>query len=155
MEEYMARMHSHARGKSRSTKPSNPTKPSWLGQSPKETELLVVKYVKEGKSASQVGILLRDEYGIPSVKLVTGKSVSQILKEKELLTEIPEDVMALIRKIVFIKKHMDENKKDMTAKRGLRLAENKITRLVAHYKSTGRLAADWTYDPDRIKLYVE
>jgi small subunit ribosomal protein S15 len=151
----MARMHSHARGKSGSTKPSNPTKPSWLTQSNKETELLVVKYAKEGKSPSQIGILLRDDYGIPSVKLVTGRSVAQILKEKELLAEIPEDVMALITKVVKIKKHMDENGKDMTAVRGLRLAENKINRLVKHYKETGRLAKDWSYDPDRIKLYVE
>jgi small subunit ribosomal protein S15 len=151
----MARMHSHARGKSRSTKPASPTKPAWLTQSPKETELIVVKYAKEGKSASQIGVYLRDEYGIPSVKLVTGKTVSQILKEKELLVEIPEDVMALIRKVVLIKKHQDINKKDMTAIRGLRLAESKIQRLVRYYKSNGRLAADWTYDPDRIKLYVE
>jgi small subunit ribosomal protein S15 len=151
----MARMHSGARGKSRSTKPSNPTKPAWLTQSPKETELLVVKYAKEGKSASQIGTLLRDEYGIPSVKLVAGKSVSAILKEKELLVDIPEDVMALIKKVVLIKKHQDENKKDMTAIRGLRLAESKINRLVKYYKKSGRLSADWSYDPDRIKLYVE
>lgn len=151
----MARMHSHARGKHRSVKPSNPTKPVWMTQSPKETELLVVKYAKEGKSTSQIGLLLRDEYGIPSVKLATGKSVSQILKEKDLIQEIPEDIMALIKKVVFIKKHQEENKKDMTAIRGLRLTENKINRLVKHYKSTGRLPSNWSYDPERIKLYVE
>ncbi len=151
----MARMHSHARGKHRSTKPSNPTKPAWLTQSPKETELLVVKYAKDGKTPSQIGTMLRDEYGIPSVKLVTGKTVNRILKEKSLMADIPEDVMALITKVVLIKKHMDENKKDMTAKRGLRLAENKINRLVKHYKESGRLPKDWSYDPDRIKLYVE
>ncbi|HIH24583.1 TPA: 30S ribosomal protein S15 [Candidatus Woesearchaeota archaeon] len=151
----MARMHSHARGQSRSTKPSAPTKPTWLAQSAKETELLVVKYAKDGKSPSQIGLHLRDEYGIPSVKLVTGKSVAQILKEKTLQTEIPEDVMALVTKVVKIKKHQDENKKDMTAIRGLRLTESKINRLVKYYKTTGRLPADWSYDPDRIKLYVE
>ena len=148
-------MHSGARGKSRSTKPGSPTKPSWLTQSNKETELLVTKYAKEGKSPSQIGILLRDEYGIPSIKQITNKSVSQILKEKELQTEIPEDVMALIKKVVLIKKHQDVNKKDMTAIRGLRLAESKINRLVSYYKKNGRLSTDWSYDPDRIKLYVE
>ena len=151
----MARMHSHARGTSKSTKPSNPTKPSWLSQSAKETELLVVKTSKDGKTPSQVGLYLRDQYGIPSVKLVTGKSVSAILKEKELQTEIPEDVMALITKVVKIKKHMDVNKKDMTSIRGLRLAESKINRLVKYYKDTGRLPQNWSYDPDRIKLYVD
>ena len=151
----MARMHSHARGTSKSTKPSNPTKPTWLSQSAKETELLVVKTSKDGKTPSQVGLYLRDQYGIPSVKLVTGKSVTAILKEKELQTEIPEDVIALVTKVVKIKKHMDENKKDMTSIRGLRLAESKINRLVRYYKSTGRLPQNWSYDPDRIKLYVD
>jgi small subunit ribosomal protein S15 len=148
-------MHSHAKGKSRSTRPSAPAKPTWLAQSPKETELLVVKYAKEGKSPSQIGLHLRDEYGIPSVKLVAGKTVNQILKEKSLQADIPEDVMALVTKVVKIKKHMDENGKDMTAIRGLKLAESKINRLVKHYKATGRLPKDWSYDPDRIKLYVE
>jgi small subunit ribosomal protein S15 len=151
----MARMHSHARGKSRSTKPSSPAKPTWLSQSPKETELLVVKYAKEGRSPSQIGTLLRDEYGIPNVMQVSGKSITQILAEKELSADIPEDVMALITKVVKIKKHQDENKKDMTSVRGLRLAESKINRLVTYYKKIGRLPQDWSYDPDRIKLYVE
>ena len=31
---------------------------------------------KEGKSTSEIGILLRDTYGIPSVKLITGKRVN-------------------------------------------------------------------------------
>jgi small subunit ribosomal protein S15 len=148
-------MHSGARGKSRSTKPAKAVAPSWLTQGAKETELLVVKMAKDGKSPSLIGTRLRDEYGVPSVRLVTGKSVVQILQEKQLVTDIPEDVMALITKVVLIKKHLDENKKDMTAKRGLRLTESKINRLVKYYKSTGRLAADWSYDPDRIKLYVE
>ncbi len=151
----MARMHSHARGVSRSTKPSAPVKPTWLSQSPKETELLVVKYAKDGNSASQIGLHLRDEFGIPSVKLVTGKSISDILKEKSLQQEIPEDVMALVTQVVKIKKHMDENKKDMTAIRGLRLTESKINRLVKYYKTSGRMSADWSYDPDKIKLYVD
>ena len=128
----MARMHSGARGSSRSTKPSSPQKPAWLTQSAKEVELLIGKYAKEGKSGSQIGLALRDEYGIPDVKLVTGRSITQILADKNLLAEIPEDLMALITKVVLVKKHMDENKKDMTAKRGLRLTESKITRLVTY-----------------------
>ena len=77
------------------------------------------------------------------------------LKEKSLQTDIPEDIMALVTKVVKVKKHMEENGKDMTAIRGLRLAESKINRLVKYYKTIGRLPKDWSYDPDRIKLYVE
>ncbi|KYK26824.1 30S ribosomal protein S15 [Euryarchaeota archaeon SM23-78] len=151
----MARMHSRARGKSRSTRPSKKVAPSWLKYKPKEVELLVIKYAKEGKNPSQIGIYLRDGYGIPDVKLVTNKSITQILKEKNLLKEIPEDLMALIRKAVLIRKHLGENKKDMPAKRGLQLTESKIKRLTKYYKKIGRLPMTWRYDPERIKLVVE
>jgi small subunit ribosomal protein S15 len=151
----MARMHSSAKGKSRSTKPSKKVVPSWLKYKPKEVELLVVKYAKEGKLPSQIGIYMRDEYGIPDIKTVTKKRVSQILKEKNLLKEVPEDLMALIRKAVFVRKHLLDNKHDMTAKRGLILTESKIKRLTKYYRVTGRLPLNWKYDPEKIKLVVE
>ena len=151
----MARMHSRKKGKSGSTRPAVLKKPSWLSLKPKEVEMLVIKQAKEGKTASQIGIMLRDEYGVPSIKLVTGKSISTILKDKKLQQELPEDIMALMRKAVLIRKHMSENKKDMPGKRGLQLTESKIMRLAKYYKGTGRLPADWKYDPERIKLLIE
>ncbi|MBR9692624.1 30S ribosomal protein S15 [Candidatus Woesearchaeota archaeon] len=151
----MARMHSRKKGKSGSTRPAVLKKPSWLSLKPKEVEMLVIKQAKEGKTASQIGIMLRDEYGVPSIKLVTGKSISMILKDKKLQQELPDDIMALMRKAVLIRKHMDENKKDMPGKRGLQLTESKIMRLAKYYKKTERLPADWKYDPERIKLLIE
>ncbi len=151
----MARMHSRAKGKSGSTKPSKKSVPAWVQYKPKEVELLVTKYAKEGKTASQIGIFLRDEYGIPDVKLITGKSVTKILADKNAAPEIPEDLSALIRKAVLIKKHLEEKKKDLTAKRGLQLTESKIRRLTKYYKNSGKLPKGWKYDPEKIKLYVE
>ncbi len=151
----MARMHSRKKGKSGSSKPAQPSKPAWIGRKPKEVEMLVVKYAKEGKSMSRIGLHLRDEYGVPSVKLVAGKSIRQILEEKKLLPELPDDLLALMRKAVLIRKHQEENRQDMPAKRGLQLTESKIFRLVKYYKGTGRLPATWKYDPAKIKLQVE
>jgi small subunit ribosomal protein S15 len=148
-------MHSGARGKSRSTKPSRKVIPGWLKYKPKEVELLVIKYAKEGKLPSQIGIYLRDEYGIPDIKTIVKKSISQILKEKNLTKEVPEDLMALIRKAVLIRKHLVENKHDMTARRGLILTESKIKRLTKYYRRTGRLLLNWKYDPEKIRLVVE
>jgi small subunit ribosomal protein S15 len=148
-------MHSRAKGKSRSTKPSKKAAPSWVKYKPKEVELLIIKYAKEGKTPSQIGIYLRDAYGIPDVKLITKKSITEILQEKKLLKEIPEDLMALIRKAVLIRKHLDENKKDRPAKRGLQLTESKIKRLTKYYKKKGSLPMTWKYDPERIRLVVE
>lgn len=151
----MARMYSRSRGKSRSTKPVVKTVPSWLQYSGKEVELLVVKLAKEGKNNSQIGLYLRDEYGIPDVKLITKKSISKILAEKSLTKKMPEDLMALLRKVLAVQTHLSENKKDMPAKRGLQLTESKILRLVKYYKKTGRIDSNWNYNPNQIKMYIE
>ncbi len=150
----MARMHSRKKGVSGSTSPVKKSKPSWLKYKPKEVEILVSKYAKEGKSPSQIGTFMRDEYGIPDVKLITKKSISQILKEKNLLKEIPEDLMALIVKAIQIRKHLDENKKDEPAKRGQHLTQSKILRLAKYYKRKNKLPKDWKYDPEKVKLQI-
>ena len=151
----MARMHSRKRGKSSSKKPLEKSKPSWLRYKPKEIEMLVLKLAKEGKQASMIGLVLRDSYGIPDIKLITGKTISKILTEKKLSPKIPEDLMALIKKSISIRKHREENKQDMTSLRGLQLTESKIKRLVKYYKQTKRLPVDWKYDVRSIKLYAD
>ena len=151
----MARKYSGARGKSGSTKPSKKIAPTWLTHKPKEIELLIVKLAKEGKNPSVIGLQLRDTYGIPDVKVAVGKSITTILNEKNLNKEIPEDLMALIRRAVLLRKHMQENKNDMSAKRGLLITESKLKKLVKYCKATGRLPLTWKYDPERIRLVVE
>ena len=151
----MARMHSRARGKSGSNKPTKKVTPGWVQYKAKEVELLIVKYAKEGKQPSQIGLFLRDEYGIPDVKILTGKTISQILKEKNLGLELPEELMALIRKSVLLTKHMEINKKDFSSKRGLYLTNSKINRLVKYYKVKGKVPQDWKYDPARFKMLAQ
>ncbi len=151
----MARMYSRDKGRSGSTKPSKKTVPSWLQYKPKEIELLIVKYAKEGKTPSQIGLLLRDEYGVPDVKTVIGKSITRVLADKRLLPELPEDLMALIKKALLIRKHLEDNHKDQPAKRGLLLTESKIRRLAKYYKRTKKLPSDWKYDPKSVMLFVD
>jgi len=151
----MARMYSRKRGKSGSTNPSVKQIPSWVKYKGKEVELLVVKYAKEGKSPSQIGLFLRDEYGIPDVQLITKKSISQILKEKGFEKKLPEDLTALMKKVLAIQDHLEANKKDQPAKRGLTLTESKILRLIKYYKKTGRVSKDWNYNPKQIRMDIE
>lgn len=150
----MSRMYSRKRGKAGSSKPLKRVKPSWLRYKPKEVEMLIAKLAKEEKTCSQIGLQLRDIYGIPDVRIILGKSVSQVLQEKKLLGEIPEDLMALIKKAVFVTKHLGPNHKDKTALRGLQLTQSKIKRLVKYYKRAGKLPLDWKYDTESLKLYV-
>jgi len=151
----MARMHSRKKGKSGSTKPAKEKKPVWVDKKPKEIELIIAKLAKEGHSGSQIGIILRDSYGIPDVKAVIEKSITQVLKEKGLEKELPEDLLALIKKTVEIRTHMEDNKQDNVAKRGLQLTESKIRRLVKYYKGTKRLAEEWKFNPKQAKMFIE
>ena len=151
----MARMYSRKKGKSSSKKPVKKTKPVWLRYGSKETEQLVIKLTKAGKTASEIGIILRDSYGIPSVKVVTKKKIVKIMEENKLTKTLPFDLLALIKKEIAIMKHMDANKKDMTAKRGLTLTDSKIRRLVKYYKKSKKLPADWNYDKKNAKLIIE
>ncbi len=151
----MAKMHSRGRGNSGSKKPLKPAKPTWIRYKPKEIELLVGKLAKEGKTASEIGIILRDSYGIPSVKSLMGKRIQEVLEEKKLMPKLPDDLMALMRKSVLIRKHIENFKQDMTALRGLQLTESKIKRLVKYYKRIERLSPDWKYDPKAVKIYTE
>src|SRR3989338_3991241 len=151
----MARMHSRKRGKHCSKKPAKKTSPSWIRYKAKEAELLIAKLAKEGKSNSQIGILLRDVYGIPSTLALCGKSISAILEEKKLSPEIPEDMTSLFRRYALIRKHIEANKHDETAARGLHLTESKIARLTKYYKRNGRVPETWKFDTETAGFFAE
>ncbi|MFH1591024.1 MAG: 30S ribosomal protein S15 [archaeon] len=151
----MARLYSRKKGKSGSTKPLKKSQPSWLRYKSKEIELLVTKLAKEGQMPSLIGLHLRDTYGIVDIKTLTGKSITQILAEKKLSLKVPEDLRALIKKEVLIRKHLEDNHKDMTGLRGLQLTVSKINRLVKYYKLNETLPLDWSYDPSKVSIFIE
>ena len=129
--------------------------PSWLQYSKEEVVELVLQMAKEGKNPSKIGLILRDQHGIPSVKAVTGKTISEILEENKLLPKYPEDLMNLMRKAVRLHKHVAINKQDKHNTRAMKLTESKIKRLVTYYKRTGRLADKWYYTPEEAALLVK
>ena len=149
----MARMHARRKGKSGSKKPID-TKNVWLRYGAKEIELLIQKLAKRGTTASVIGMKLRDTYGIPDVKKITKKSISEILTKHKLAPPLPQDLIDLIKKDITLSSHRETNKKDMTAKRGTTLTESKINRLVKYYKSTGKLKPDWQYRRDQARLLI-
>ncbi|HDM05741.1 MAG TPA: 30S ribosomal protein S15 [Candidatus Aenigmarchaeota archaeon] len=151
----MARMHARKRGKSGSKKPPTKTPPKWLKYKKEEVEKLVIKFAKEGYSSAMIGLILRDQFGIPSVKTITGKSITQIMKENNLYPSYPEDLLNLLKKAVNLRNHLAKHKKDYTSKRGLELLESKIRRLGKYYVRKGVLPPDWKYDPEKAKLIVE
>jgi len=148
-------MHSRAKGKSGSTRPASKTSPSWVDYKPKEVEELVVTLCNQGHTPAEIGIILRDQYGVPRVKLVTGKTIEKILAEHKLSSDIPRDLLNLIKRSVNQEKHLKENKKDRTAKRGYQLTVSKIRRLTKYYIREGKLSTDWRYTPEAAALLVK
>ncbi|MFH1445465.1 MAG: 30S ribosomal protein S15 [Nanoarchaeota archaeon] len=150
----MARMHSRKKGKSGSAKPMKRSA-SWVKLKPAEIEEIIVKLAKKGDTSSQIGIELRDSYGIPSVNMFTKTKIAKIMKKNDVYSKFPEDMFSLMKKAVSLHAHMDKNKKDYTSKRGLELTESKIRRLVKYYRSEGTIPKDWKYEYERAKLLVK
>ncbi len=143
-------MHSRKHGKHGSKKPTKKIKLDWLIYDKDEIENLIIKLAKEGETSAKIGIILRDQYGIPDVRQF-GIRVSKLVPKKE----VPEDMYNLLVKAVNLHKHMSSSKKDTKAKHGLELMESKIRRMGKYYSRTGKLPKDWKYSIDKAKLLVK
>ena len=120
-----------------------------------EVEKLVVELAKKGYKPSLIGLVLRDSYGIPSVKKITGKKINQILEENGIKYEIPEDLLNLLKRAVKLREHLAIHRKDKHSMRGLNLIESKIKALAKYYIREGILPKDWKYDPEQAKIIVQ
>lgn len=141
----MARMHVRRKGRSHSTRPATLKYPDWLELTPEMVEQIVVNLVREGKTLSEIGMILRDQYGVPTFKQVTGKKLYKFLLEKGLAPELPEDLQNLINKANRLREHLSTHRKDWKNKHSLELIEAKIHRLARYYKRIGRLPKNWKY----------
>jgi len=151
----MARMHTRRRGKSGSTKPFRTEPPEWVTIPQKEIIDVIVKLAKAGTTGAKIGLVLRDQYGIPSVRMAMGKSLLQIIKENDVMPKIPEDLGSLMKRAVNLSRHLQKSPKDLHNKRNLHQLEAKIRRLVHYYHRTGRLDKTWMYSLENAKLLVE
>jgi small subunit ribosomal protein S15 len=120
--------------------------PSWCKYQPEEVEAFIIKLAKEGHSLSSIGTILRDQYAIPLVKPITGKSISDTLRVAELLPSMPEDLGNLIKKARALAVHMEKNKKDLHNKRSMQVIEARIHKLSRYYKRQGVLPRNWKYE---------
>jgi small subunit ribosomal protein S15 len=140
-------MPKQEKGKSHSTRPVSKRSPNWCKYQPEEVEALVIKLAKDGNPPSLIGVILRDQYAIPLVKSITGKTVTEILKESGLAPTIPEDLGNLLKKASRLAVHLEKNKKDLHNKRALQLIEARIHKLSRYYKREGILPPNWKYEP--------
>ena len=76
----MGRMHGS--GIAASALPYKRKAPLWKTITPSNIVELVVKFAKKGMAPSQIGVSLRDQYGIPQIRFVTGRKILRILKKE-------------------------------------------------------------------------
>ena len=105
--------------------------PLWLKATPEDVKDLIIKLARKGLSPSQIGVILRDQHGVPQTRFVTGNKILRILKSAGLAPELPEDLYCLIKKAVSVRKHLERNRNDKDSKFRLICIESRIHRLVS------------------------
>jgi len=134
------------KGRSHSTRPVSRRPPSWCKYQPEEVEAFIIRLGKEGHPPSSIGTILRDQYAIPLVKPITGKSITEILQNAGLAPSMPEDLANLMKKAKSLATHLEKHPKDLHNKRAMQLIEAKIHKLSRYYKREGILPKNWKYE---------
>ncbi len=57
-------------------------KPVWLKYTKEEVEAIILKLANKNLTSEKIGLVLRDQYGIPGARLY-GIKIKQVLVEKE------------------------------------------------------------------------
>lgn len=96
-------------------------KPVWLKYTEEEVKAIVLKLADKGLTAEKIGLVLRDQYGIPKISIYSLK-ISKILKEK---FQEPTDLNLKI-KLQKIISHYKENKQDKKAELSLIVTKAKL-----------------------------
>jgi small subunit ribosomal protein S15 len=150
----MARMHTRRKGQAGSKKPIRTEPPKWSNTNKEEIENTIQQLASGGKGSSEIGMILRDRYGVPDVTLVTGKNIGTILKEKNVAPKVPEDIHNIILNVLNLNKHLLKNKKDVHNKRSLNNMISKIRRLEKYYHREGVLPQDWKFSIQRADMLI-
>jgi small subunit ribosomal protein S15 len=97
-------------------------KPTWVKMKEPELKKTIVE-LAEKHSPSQVGMILRDQYGIPTTKIY-GKKLKAYLKELDI--ERNEDLENAEKKVEKIKEHLKNNVTDRKSKHKLQKAQARL-----------------------------
>lgn len=100
-------------------------KPIWLKYTEEEVKQIILKIAEKQPdlSSEKIGLVLRDNYGIPKTKLY-GIKISKILKEAGKYND--PNLKNLTNKVENIEKHISKNKQDKKAGRSLILSKAKL-----------------------------
>jgi len=90
----------------------------------KEEELMdIIKQLSEKHNPSMIGLILRDQYGIPTTKTY-GKKLSKYLQEIGIETKT--ELKNAEKKVERLKEHLKKNITDRKAKHKLQKAQSRL-----------------------------
>ena len=103
-------------------------KPVWLKYTEAEVKEIVLKIIEKSPelTAEKIGLVLRDNYGIPKVAIY-GLKISEILKEAGKY-KFP-DLENLKTKNAKLEKHITKNHHDQKTKRSLIITKAKLKKV--------------------------
>ncbi|MFB6159323.1 MAG: 30S ribosomal protein S15 [Candidatus Nanohalobium sp.] len=144
----MSRMHDSASGSSGSSKPVEKNNPDWVEYGEDEIKEIILELREDGLEPAQIGLKLRDQYGVPSVKQATGQKITEVLEENDVAPETPEDLNNLVEKAESIEEHLKENGNDEQAERRLELTKAKIRKVANYHRENGNIPENWKYEEE-------
>lgn len=100
------------------------TKPAWLKYTEEEVKAIIIKLSNKGITSEKIGLILRDQYGIPKVSLY-GLKIKQVIEEKSKNFQEPTNIN-LKNKLKRIVDHYQKNKQDKNAGRALIITKAKL-----------------------------
>jgi ribosomal protein S15P/S13E len=97
-------------------------KPVWIKMKESDLKKIIVE-LAEKNSPSQIGFILRDQYGVPTTRIF-GKKLKNYLSE--LGIEKNEDLENAEKKVEKMKEHLKKNVTDRKAKHKLQRAQSRL-----------------------------
>ena len=113
-------------------------KPAWLKISEKELKKIILELAKNNPP-SKIGMILRDQYGIPTVKVYNQK-LSKILEEHNITYY--EELVNAEKKVQNLKEHLKKHITDRKAKHKLQKAQTRVNVLKRYLIKKGKIAPE-------------
>lgn len=107
-------------------------KPVWLKYTQDEVKEIILKLAEKGLTSEKIGLVLRDQYGIPKTRIYNIK-IGRVLKEKNKFKD--PSLLNLEKRTDRIREHSNKNKQDKKAGRSLILVNAKLKKARDYLKA--------------------
>lgn len=106
-------------------------KPTWIKMSEADMKALIAE-LAEKYPASQIGMILRDQYAIPTTR-VFGKKLNKYLEELGIQSN--EELTNAEKKVDSLKEHLKNNGADKRSKHKLQKAQAHLNKTKKYYSN--------------------